>query len=38
MIGIEMTTLETWLQTPLAEAVGWALFHSRWQGAAVGIS
>jgi GWxTD domain-containing protein len=29
--------LETWLQTPLANAIGWALFHSLWEGAIVAI-
>jgi len=25
--------LESWVKTPIAEAVGWALFHSLWEGA-----
>ena len=32
-----MTWLETWLQTPLAGAIGWTLFHSLWQGAIVAV-
>jgi len=28
-----MNFLESWVNTPLANAVGWALFHSLWQGA-----
>ena len=27
-----MSFLESWVNTPLASAVGWALFHSLWQG------
>jgi GWxTD domain-containing protein len=30
-----MTHLETWLQTPLAAAIGWALVHSLWEGAII---
>ena len=30
-----MSVLENWVNTPLASAVGWALFHSLWQGALV---
>ena len=30
-----MTHLETWVRTPLAQAAGWALFHSLWEGAIV---
>ena len=26
---------ETWIDTPLAEAVGWTLLHSLWQGALI---
>jgi GWxTD domain-containing protein len=33
-----MTQLETWLQTPLAAAVGLALFHSLWEGAIVAVA
>src|SRR5580658_2751624 len=32
-----MTHLEIWLQTPLARAVGWALFHSLWEGAIIAV-
>jgi GWxTD domain-containing protein len=28
-----MTPLETLVQTPLAKALGWTLFHSLWEGA-----
>jgi GWxTD domain-containing protein len=27
-----MTLLESWVQTPLAQALGWTLFHSLWEG------
>ena len=30
-----MNFLESCVNTPLANAVGWALFHSLWQGAFV---
>jgi GWxTD domain-containing protein len=30
-----MTLLLQWVKTPLAQAAGWALIHSLWQGAAV---
>ncbi len=30
-----MRLLEAWVATPLAQAVGWTLFHSLWQGAAI---
>lgn len=30
-----MTPLETWVETPLAGAVGWALLHSLWEGALI---
>ena len=30
-----MNFLESWVNTPLANAVSWALFHSLWQGALV---
>lgn len=29
--------LESWLQTPLASAAGWTLFHSLWQGVLIAI-
>ena len=32
-----MTYLETWLETPLATAAGWTLFHSLWEGAILAI-
>jgi GWxTD domain-containing protein len=32
-----MTHLEAWLQTPLAAAIGWTLFHSLWEGAIIGV-
>ncbi len=32
-----MIWLEAWLQTPLAGAIGWTLFHSLWQGAIVAV-
>ncbi|MBZ5596191.1 MAG: TonB family protein [Acidobacteriia bacterium] len=28
-----MRLLETWVQTPLAGAIGWTLLHSLWEGA-----
>ena len=28
-----MTLLEAWVETPLANAVGWTLLHSLWEGA-----
>ncbi len=30
-----MTLLVRWVETPLAQAAGWALIHSLWEGAAV---
>jgi len=27
-----MMLLESWVQTPLAQALGWTLFHSLWEG------
>ena len=30
-----MMALETWVATPLAGAVGWALLHSLWEGALI---
>jgi GWxTD domain-containing protein len=32
-----MTHLEAWLETPLAAALGWTLFHSLWEGAIIGV-
>jgi GWxTD domain-containing protein len=32
-----MTFLQAWLDTPLATAAGWTLFHSLWQGAIIAI-
>ena len=31
-----MNTLSTWVQTPGAQAVGWALVHFLWEGVALG--
>ena len=33
-----MPHLEIWLQTPLAGALGWALFHSLWEGAIIAVA
>ena len=30
-----MRLLETWVETPLAGALGWTLLHSLWEGAVV---
>jgi hypothetical protein len=30
-----VSLLENWVKTPLAEALGWALFHSLWEGALI---
>lgn len=30
-----MKLLDTWVATPLAQAVGWTLLHSLWQGAII---
>jgi len=30
-----MSLLETWVETPLAGAVGWTLLHSLWEGAII---
>jgi hypothetical protein len=30
-----VSLLEKWVDTPLAEAAGWALFHSLWEGALI---
>lgn len=32
-----MSRLESYLAHPLAEAVGWVLLHSLWQGALVAL-
>jgi GWxTD domain-containing protein len=32
-----MTHLKAWLETPLAAAIGWVLFHSLWEGAMIAI-
>ncbi len=32
-----MTLIETWVQTPLAQAIGWTLVHSLWEGALVAL-
>ena len=29
--------LERWIHLPLAEGLGWALFHSLWQGALIAV-
>lgn len=34
---MSVDTLENLVHTPLAKALGWTLFHSLWQGAAVAI-
>jgi GWxTD domain-containing protein len=33
-----VTLIETWVQTPLAQAIGWTLFHSLWEGALVALA
>ena len=33
-----MTHLEIWLQTPLAAAIGWTLFHSLWEGVIIAVA
>jgi GWxTD domain-containing protein len=33
-----VTLVETWVQTPLAQAIGWTLFHSLWEGAVVALA
>ncbi len=33
-----MTYLNHWLETPLASAIGWTLFHSLWEGAIIGVA
>ncbi len=32
-----MTLVEAWVQTPLAQAIGWTLVHSLWEGAVVAL-
>ncbi|MCB0596669.1 MAG: M48 family metalloprotease [Lewinellaceae bacterium] len=32
-----MSTITHWIDTSLAEALGWALLHSLWQGAAIAL-
>ena len=32
-----MTHLKAWLETPLAAAIGWTLFHSLWEGALIAV-
>jgi GWxTD domain-containing protein len=32
-----VTLVETWVQTPLAQAIGWTLVHSLWEGALVAL-
>ena len=33
-----MTLLQTWVQTPVAKALGWTLFHSLWEGAIIALA
>src|SRR5260370_13306327 len=33
-----MTLLEIWVRTAAAQALGWTLFHSLWQGAMVALA
>ena len=33
-----MRLVETWVQTPLAQAIGWTLVHSLWEGALVALA
>lgn len=33
-----MNALEGWIRTPLAEGLGWALFHFLWEGAAIAVA
>jgi len=33
-----MILLHTWVDTPVAQALGWTLFHSLWQGAMVALA
>ncbi len=32
-----MIHLKAWLETPLAAAIGWTLFHSLWEGAVIAV-
>jgi GWxTD domain-containing protein len=32
-----MTPIETWVQTPVAQAIGWTLVHSLWEGGLVAL-
>src|SRR4051794_41838537 len=32
-----MSAIEVWVRTPWAQALGWALAHSVWQGAAAAM-
>jgi len=32
-----VTLVESWVQTPLAQAIGWTLVHSLWEGALVAL-
>jgi len=32
-----VTLIQTWVQTPLAQAIGWTLVHSLWEGALVAL-
>ncbi|MGA9627922.1 MAG: M56 family metallopeptidase, partial [Bryobacteraceae bacterium] len=32
-----MTLIQTWVHTPLAQAIGWTLVHSLWEGAVVAL-
>jgi GWxTD domain-containing protein len=32
-----MTALELWVETPLAKALGWTLFHFLWEGALIAL-
>jgi GWxTD domain-containing protein len=32
-----MMHLKSWLETPLAAAIGWTLFHSLWEGAMIAV-
>jgi len=33
-----MTLLQSWVQTAAAKALGWALFHSLWEGAIIALA
>jgi GWxTD domain-containing protein len=32
-----VTLIQTWVHTPLAQAIGWTLVHSLWEGAVVAL-